>query len=308
MSVLVFSEEKEHTYQLLAKATELAQKMNKKIYCLTTDNPQDCINQGAETVLTVELGVLAVEPYRAALLKAVEASRADIILIGATKFGKEIAPRIASALGVGCMTDCSSIVYVDSEIVIERLTYGGSTIAKETSTSKPTIITVLPRSFEKLNAQQKTGRIKPLTFDVPETKIKVLERREKPKGDQDLENAAIIVSAGRGFKNKEDLKILEELTEALGGAAIGCSRPISADLGWIEEWVGISGKKVKPNLYITCGISGQIQHIAGIRESKIIVSINNDENAGIHGMSDYSIVGDIYEVLPALVKVLKEKA
>ena len=123
-----------------------------------------------------------------------------------------------------------------------------------------------------------------------------------------MENANIIVSAGRGFKNKDDLKILEELAEALGGAAIGCTRPISADLGWMEDWVGISGKKVKPSLYITCGISGQIQHVAGIRDSKIIVSINNDEGAGIHGVSDYSIVGDIYEVVPALVKALKEKA
>ncbi|MFC1803922.1 electron transfer flavoprotein subunit alpha/FixB family protein [Thermoproteota archaeon] len=308
MSILVFSEDKEHAYQLLAKATELAQKRDTNVYCLTANNPQNYINQGAETVYTIELDVLAIEPYRAALLKAVEASGADTILIGATKLGKDIAPRIASALGVGCMTDCSSVEYVDSEIVVERLTYGGLAIAKETSTSKPTVITVPPRSFEKLEAQQKTGEIKLLTFEVPETKIKVLERREKPKGDQDLENAAIIVSAGRGFKNKEDLKILEELAEALGGAAIGCTRPISADLGWMEEWVGISGKKVKPKFYITCGISGQIQHIAGIRDSKIIVSINNDENAGIHGMSDYSIVGDIYEVLPALVEALKEKA
>lgn len=307
MSILVFSEDKDLAYQLLSKAVELAAKMDIAVYALTSDYPQDYINQGAEKVLVSNLGEFSVEKYKAALLKSIEKSDSDIVLIGSTKQGKEIAARIAAALGVGCMSDCNRIDYIDDEIIVEKLTYGGSTIARETSTSKPTIITVLPRSFDKLEPQERTGEIIELSYEAPETKVKVLERREKPKGGQDLDNANIIISAGRGFKKKEDLKLLEELSEALGGAAIGCTRPISADLGWMEEWVGISGKKVKPNLYITCGISGQIQHVAGIRESKIIVSINNDESAGIHGVSDYSIIGDVYEVIPALVKVLKEK-
>ena len=308
MSILVFSEDKEQIYQLLGKASELAQKMGGEVYALASDEPQSYINHGANKVLQANLGEFALEPYRAALLKAVEASGAETVLIGATKRGKELAPRIAAALGVGCMTECNKVDYIDGELVVERLTYGGSTIAKETCSSKPTIISVPPRSFDKLEPAQNTGEVIQLSFDAPKARVKVLERRDKPKGDQDLENADIIVSAGRGFKNKDDLKILNELAEALGGAAIGCTRPISADLGWMEEWVGISGKKVKPSLYITCGISGQIQHIAGIRDSKIIVSINNDEGAGIHGVSDYSIVGDLYQVIPALVKALREKA
>jgi len=308
MSVLVWSEDKEHAYQLIAKGVELTEKKGSEVYVLVSGDAQDYINQAADKVLVAELGEFSVEPYRGALLKAVELSGAEIVLIGASKCGKEVAPRIAAALGVGCMTECTSVDLIDDEFVVERLTYGGSTIAKETCTSNPTIITVPPRSFEKLELKEGTGEVIQLDFDAPEPRVKVLERREKPKGDQDLENADIIVSAGRGFKNKEDLKVLEELAEALGGAAIGCTRPISADLGWMEDWVGISGKKVKPSLYITCGISGQIQHVAGIRDSKIIVSINNDEGAGIHGVSDYSIVGDIYEVVPALVKALKEKA
>jgi electron transfer flavoprotein alpha subunit len=308
MSILVFSEDRELAYQLLAKASELAEKMSKEVYCLVSEAPEEYIKQGADKVLQAELGDFALEPYRAALLKAVEESDAELVLMGATKRGKELAPRIAAALNAGCMTECNKVDYFDGEIVVERLTYGGSTIAKETSTSKPTIITASPRSFDKLEPQNKTGETIKLEFDTVEPKVKVLETREKPKGTQDLENADIIVSAGRGFKAKEDLVLLEELAEALGGAAIGCTRPISADLGWMDDWVGISGKKVKPSLYMTCGVSGQIQHVAGIRDSKIIVSINNDEGAGIHGVSDYSLVGDIYEVLPALVKALKEKA
>ena len=308
MSILVFSEDRELAYQLLGKAKELAEKMGSEVYCLTVNAPEEYIKQGADKALDAGLGDFAVEPYKAALLKAVEASGAELVLIGASKRGKELAPRIASALNAGCMTECNNVDIVDGEIVVERLTYGGSTIAKETSTSKPTVITAPPRSFEKLEPIDKTGEVIKLEYTVPEAKVKVLETREKPKGTQDLENADIIVSAGRGFKAKEDLVLLEELAEALGGAAIGCTRPISADLGWMDDWVGISGKKVKPSLYLTCGVSGQIQHIAGIRDSKIIVSINNDEGAGIHGVSDYSLVGDIYEVLPALVKALKEKA
>jgi electron transfer flavoprotein alpha subunit len=308
MSILVFSEEKDLAFQLLSKARELAGHMNSSVYCLASGEPQDYLHYGADNVLLTELGDFEVEPFRTVLLKAIEVSNADLVIIGASKRGKEIAPRIAAALGVGCMNECNQINFTDGKIIVERLTYGGSTIARETCSSKPTIITVPANCFEKLEKTAKRGEIASLEVILPEAKVKVIERRDKPKGDQDLENADIIISAGRGFKNKEDIKLLEELGELLGGAAIGCSRPISADLGWMEEWVGISGKKVNPNLYITCGISGQIQHVAGIRDSKTIISINNDESAGIHKISDYSLMGDIYEVVPELIKALKEKA
>lgn len=309
MTILVYSEDQELAFQILAKARELADAKSVKVVALVTaGSPQEYINQGADKALSVDgLGAFSVTPYRAALLKAVEEASPEIILLGASKRGKELAPRIAAALGVGCMTECNNVSREEGKIVVERLTYGGSTIAKEYSTSTPTIITVPPRSFDKLEASERKGEIVSLTGDVAEPMVKVLEVREKPKGSSDVENADVIISAGRGFKAKEDLKLLEEVASLLD-AAVGCTRPISADLGWMDEWVGISGKKVKPSLYIACGISGQIQHVAGIRDSKIIVSINNEESAGIHGMSDYSIVGDVYEVVPALVKALKERA
>lgn len=309
MAFLVYSEEQELAFQILGKARELADAKGVSVVALVTiGSPQDYINQGADKVLNVEnLGAFEVAPYRAALLKAVKEVNPEVILMGASKRGKELAPRIAAALGVGCMTECNTVALEEGKIVVERLTYGGSTIAKEYSTSTPTIITVPPRSFEKREASERTGEIISLAVEAVESRVKVLEVKEKPKGSSDVENADVIISAGRGFKAKEDLKLLDELASLLD-AAVGCTRPISADLGWMDEWVGISGKKVKPSLYIACGISGQIQHVAGIRDSKIIVSINNDESAGIHGMSDYSIVGDIYEVVPALVKALKEKA
>jgi electron transfer flavoprotein alpha subunit len=188
----------------------------------------------------------------------------------------------------------------------ERLTYAGSTISTEVSRKAPHIATVPARAFEKPEPSAGVSEIVTLDVTIPEPRVKVVERRDKAKGDTGLEDALIIVSAGRGFKAKEDLKILEELAGVLG-AKVGCSRPISADLGWMEAWIGISGRKVSPKLYLACGISGTIQHAAGIRDSQIIVSINKEESANIHEISDYSIVGDLYAVLPALVKALKEK-
>jgi len=309
MSFLVYSEDRELAFQILAMARELADVKGSEVVALVTDGaPQEYINQGADKALSVGgLGSFALAPYRAAVLKAIDEEAPEFILMGATKRGKELAPRVAAALGVGCMTECYNLSLEDGRLEVERLTYGGSTVAKEYSTSVPTVITVLPRSFEKLEAAKRSGEVIALVVEAPGPDVKVIEVREKPKSSTDVENADIIISAGRGFKEKDDLKMLDELAEILG-AAVGCTRPISADLGWMDFWVGISGKKVNPSLYITCGISGQIQHVAGMRDSKIIVSINNDESAGIHKVSDYSIVGNIYEVVPALIKALKERA
>jgi electron transfer flavoprotein alpha subunit len=251
--------------------------------------------------------LFSVSAYKAAFLKAVEASDPGIILIGATKRGKELAARVAAALDTGCMTECLSLeLDAEGNLIGERLTYAGSTITTEVSMKAPHIATIPSRAFEAPESNDEVGEVIPLDVSIPKTRVKIVERREKVKGDLDLEGVSIIVSAGRGVKAKEDLQILEELAEVLE-AKIGCSRPISADLGWMEEWIGISGRKVSPKLYLACGISGTIQHAAGIRNSQLIISINEDENASIHEISDYSVVGDLYTVVPALIKSLKEK-
>jgi electron transfer flavoprotein alpha subunit len=239
------------------------------------------------------------------VLEVTKQSKPDYIIIGATKIGKEIAARVAGVLGVGCMTDCIMLKVENKNIIGERLTYGGSTISKEICYSKPSIISVPIKTFDEADPFYK-GKIIELEIEAIKAPVKVVKRRIKKVSDVKLDNARVIVSAGRGFKAKDDLAILEELAEVLG-AKMACSRPISADQGWMEDWVGISGKKVKPMLYVACGISGTIQHIAGVRDSKIIISINNDESAGIHKLSDYSIVGDLYKVIPALSKAFKEQ-
>ena len=313
-NVLAFSEDRGLLIQLLGKGKELADSLGGELNVLLVgsniSDPGEPARYGStETFVADGPGFehFSVEAYRAAFLKAVKASNPGMILIGATKRGKELAARVAAALDTGCMTECLSLeVDEEGNLMGERLTYAGSTISTEVSRKTPHIATIPARAFEKPEPSEGVCEIVTLDVSIPDPRVKVVERRDKAKGDTGLEDAPIIVSAGRGFKAKEDLKILEELADVLG-AKVGCSRPISADLGWMEEWIGISGRKVSPKLYLACGISGTIQHAAGIRDSQIIVSINKEESANIHEISDYSIVGDLYAVLPALVKALKEK-
>jgi electron transfer flavoprotein alpha subunit len=313
-SVLVYSEDGELALQLLGKGRELADKIGAELVALAIgprrSDPDRFVEHGADRVIVVDDPVLSkfgVEPYRAAVLRAVKAVDPEMILIGATKRGKELAARVAAALDTGCMTECFHLD-VDGEGRLEarRLTYGGSTVATEVSKRRPHMATVPARAFKKLEPSPRKEEVVELDVEIPAPLVEVVETRQKARGEAGLEDAPVIVSAGRGFKEKGDLRLLEALAEVLG-ARIGCTRPIAADLGWLEEWIGISGHKVAPRLYVACGISGTIQHAAGIRDARLIVSINNQEGASIHEMSDYSIVGDLYTVLPALTKALKEK-
>jgi electron transfer flavoprotein alpha subunit len=313
MNVLVFSEDRDLLLQLMGKGRELSESLGGELTMLLVGSNLSELGEltryGSQKMLVADdLGFehFNVEAYKAAFLKAVEASDPGIILIGATKRGKELAARVAASLDTGCMTECLSLEMGEGGLVGERFAYGGSAIATEVSTKVPYVATVPSRVFEKAEPVDWEGEMVHLDVEVPEPRVRVVERREKASGDLDLEGAPVIVSAGRGFKAKEDLSLLEELAGIID-AKIGCSRPISADLGWMEEWIGISGRKVAPKLYIACGISGTIQHAAGIRKAQIIVSINETETANIHEISDYSIVGDIYTVLPALTKALEEK-
>ncbi len=313
-NVLAFSEDRELLIQLLGKGKELADslggELNVQLVGSNIYDSGELAQYGSKKTLVADgpgFEHFSVEAYKAAFLKAVEASDPGIILIGATKRGKELAARVAAALDTGCMTECFSLdVDEEGSLLGERLTYAGSTIATEVSRRSPHIATIPSRAFETPAPGEGVGEIVILDVVIPELRVKIVERRDKSKGDMDLEGASIIVSAGRGVKAKEDLKILEALAEVLG-AKVGCSRPISADLDWMEEWIGISGRKVSPKLYLACGISGTIQHAAGIRNSQIIVSINEDANANIHEISDYSFVGDLYTVVPALINALKKK-
>jgi len=304
MKTLIYSENTELALQLLGKALQLS-GVDVSAVAVDAEQANALTGNGAAKAYLVKDS--SFDSLRAGILDVVAKESPDLIMFGSTKRGRELAPRVAAALKAGYSGDCFDAQPAADGFAVKRLAYGGSTIASTTIRGKPAIISVPARSFQKPEAQGKKGEIIELNATASTPKVKVLESRPKKTGDAGLENAKVIVSAGRGFKKREDLKLLEELASELG-AKMGCSRPVSADLGWMDQWVGISGKKVAPRLYVACGISGTIQHAAGMRDSQLVVSVNNDEAAGIHELSDYSIVGDIYSVLPALTRVLRERA
>ena len=188
--------------------------------------------------------------------------------------------------------------------------FSGNAISVEQFNSKPVIITIPSKVFDPIKKDEKRkGNITKKKITTEKYSSNILRIKEMETGGVNVEDAEIIVSCGRGLKNKDDIKLIEDLASALKGKTVGCSRPIAADLKWLPEdhWIGLSGHKVKPKLYIAAGISGQIQHIAGMRDSGIIVAINKDPEALIFKSADYGIIGDLYEVLPKLTNAVKEK-
>ena len=303
MKTLVYSENTELSMQLLGKALQLS---GAGVSAIAVGSAQaDALAECGAKVYAVKDG--ATDAMKVAMLRVITAESPDLVMVGSTKRGRELATRVAAALNAGYSGDCYDIQLTDGGFTTKRLTYSGAVVATGTIKGKPVIVGVPARSFQKPEVQGTQGVIVELEVIVPASRVRIVKTRPKRTGDAGLENAKIIVSAGRGFKKREDLKLLEDLATVLD-AKMGRSRPVSADLGWMDQWVGISGKKVAPRLYVACGISGTIQHAAGIRDSQTIVSINIDESAGIHELSDYSIVGDIYTILPALTRALRERA
>jgi electron transfer flavoprotein alpha subunit len=315
--VLVYSDDKKLVLELLRPGREISDELGKNTKALIigkTDEvfAKELISYGADEVIIAEtdIDMFKVEEYADLIEKIIKETNEEIILIGSNKNGKELASRLAAKIDAGCIIDCINIYAKDEKLTVERVIYSGNAIAVEQFNSKPQIITVPIKVYEPLKRDEnRTGKISKKKFDVGKYSSKVLRIQEMQTGDVNVEEAEIIVSCGRGFKNKEDIKLVQELADVLKGRTVGCSRPIAADMKWLSEdhWIGLSGHKVKPKLYIAAGISGQIQHIAGMRDSRVIVAINKDPEALIFKSADYGIVGDLYEVIPKLTTKIKEK-
>ena len=319
MTVLVFSENLEVAAELLGKGRELANDLGTKLAAALLGSgvkgkERELISYGADVVYVVDhpsLSTFFPETYTEALLRVVEEAKPEVLLIGGTKRGRETAPRLATRLNAGCVAGATNL-RIDKEkgiLVAERPAISAMVVATEFSKTKPQIATVPPRTFEKPpKDESRKGEVVEVKVEIPPVEKKVLELKAKEVKGIRIEDAELITSCGRGFRKKEDLKLLEELASLIG-ATLGCSRPIAADLKWLPEdhWVGLSGHKVKPKMYMAVGISGQVQHLAGMRDSKLIVAINKDPDAPIFKVADYGIVGDLYQVLPALINYLKSR-
>ncbi len=313
--IVVYSDEKNLVNELLSKAQDLAKEQKTKAVAVeigAENYAKDYIAHGADEVYVLETDQkdFKAEEYAQLLEQLITETKAETVLIGSNKNGKELAPRLAANLSTGCITDSTNIYFKDGNLTAERIVYSGNAIAVEQFKTTPHIITIPSKVFDPL--PKNTGKKAEITkkqYTVDTTHSKVIKIEEKQTGGVNVEDAEIIVSCGRGFKNKEDIKMINDLATVLKGKTVGCSRPISADLKWLSEdhWIGLSGHKVKPKLYIAAGISGQIQHIAGMRDSGIIVAINKDPEALIFKSADYGIVGDLYTVLPKLTDAIKQK-
>jgi electron transfer flavoprotein alpha subunit len=313
--VLVYSDDKKLILELLNKATELAKELHKKVIAITIGHEEfakEFVEHGADLVLVVETSLhqFKAEEYTSILQTVMKDYGNEIVLIGSNKNGKELAARLAAKLDAGCIMDCIKVYLHDKKLTTERIVYSGNAIAIEEFTSAPQILTIPPKVFDPLpRNEHHKGEIVKKKIEPEYSPSKIVKIQEMKSEEVNVEDAEIIVSCGRGFKKKEDIKLVSELADVLKGRTVGCSRPIAADLKWLSEdhWIGLSGHKVKPKLYIACGISGQIQHIAGMRDSGVIVAINKDPEALIFKSADYGIVGDLYQVLPKLTSAIKGK-
>jgi electron transfer flavoprotein alpha subunit len=313
--ILVFSEDYDLTLEMLGKARELADKLRTELAAVqfgkgAQEKAKDLIRHGAEKVYLIDnpaFEVFQTEACLSVLHDVAARYHPEILMIGSTRNGKPLAARLATRLDAGCVPDCISLVIDEGgRLIGERITYGGNALAKMAFKSKPQVVTVPARAFEKPVPQERKGEVVKLDVKVETSKVEVVERKPLETSSQKVEEAEVIVSCGRGLEKKDDIALLKEVADTVGGQ-VGCSRPLVEDRKWFSDWIGLSGHKVKPKLYIASGVSGVIQHVAGIRDAKIIVAINKDPEAPIFEIADYGVVGDLYEVLPALKEALKKQ-
>ncbi|WP_428911743.1 electron transfer flavoprotein subunit alpha/FixB family protein [Niallia sp. Krafla_26] len=245
--------------------------------------------------------------YLQALFQLVEQVKPDVILMGHTAVGKDVSPRLATKLGVGLISDVTHIELEENEIIFTRPIYAGKAFQKKKIVSGTIFATIRPNNIPLVEADS-SRNAESITFNPTITDIRTVVKDivQKSVGGVDLTEAKVIVSGGRGVKNEEGFKLLDELAKVLGGA-VGASRG-ACDAGYCDYsmQVGQTGKVVTPDLYIACGISGAIQHLAGMSNSKVIVAINKDPEAPIFSVADYGIVGDLFEVVPLLTEEFKK--
>jgi len=323
--VWVFAEQRDGivasvAFELLAKAKELAKDLNTYVGAILlgsniTGKAQELIYRGADKVFVVDSPALEhyiAENYTKAISGLIGKYKPEIILAGATTTGRSLVSRIAVNIYAGLTADCTGLdIDKEKKILIQtRPAFGGNIMAQIISPNhRPQMATVRHKVMpEAIADSSRKGEIIKDNFDqnLQDKRIKFLDFIKEAISTVNLSEADIIVSGGRGLGEGKNFSLIEELAEVLG-AAVGSSRA-SVDAGWIpySHQVGQTGRTVCPKIYIACGISGQIQHLVGMQSAKTIIAINKDSDAPIFKVADYSIVGDIFKVIPLLIKKLKQ--
>lgn len=321
--VWVFAEQRENkilniSLELLREGRKIADKLGVKLTAMLLGNNIDdmagkLVKYGADEVLSIDdkfLEVYSTEAYTRVISEFIKEKKPEIVLIGATAIGRDLGPRLAARVKTGLTADCTKLD-VDLEtrgLLQTRPAFGGNLMATIICPKhRPQMSTVRPGVMERGKFDEsRTGTIKKVFFELMEEdkNTEVLEVVKIQKHEVKLEEAKIIVSGGRGLGDAKGFELLQALAKKLGGE-LGASRG-AVDADWIQQshQVGQTGKTVRPKLYVACGISGAIQHLAGMSTSECIVAINKDKNAPIFQVAHYGIVGDVYEILPALIESL----
>ncbi|BDU83259.1 electron transfer flavoprotein subunit alpha/FixB family protein [Clostridium perfringens] len=327
--VWVFAEQREGQLQkvsleLLGEGRKIADKLGSKLTALLIGNKvqnlvEDLSRHGADEVLVVdapELEHYTTDGYTKAICELANAKKPNIIFIGATFIGRDLGPRVAARLETGLTADCTSLdVDVESgDLLATRPAFGGNLMATIVCPDhRPQMATVRPGVFEKLPLGENDAIVEnvEVKFNSNDIRTKIVEIIKEHKDIVDISEANVLVAGGRGIGSEENFKMLKELAEVMNGS-IAASRA-AVEKGWVDKdyQVGQTGKTVRPNIYVACGISGAIQHAAGMQDSDMIIAINKDANAPIMKIADYAIVGDVNKVVPefiAQLKAMKEEA
>lgn len=321
-NVFVFVEQREGVIQsvaleLLGKAKDLATALDEKVVAMfagynITDQAQSLIEYGVDEVIvadSIELKDYLTEQYAQAIGQIIITNKPNIVMLGATTIGRDLAPRLSARLSTGLTADCTRLeISEDKQFLMTRPAFGGNLMATIVSPDhRPQMSTVRPGVMQKMerNASRK-GEIKTFNvqFDKSKFKVRLIKKVEENKGMIDITEANILISGGRGVGNQAGFDKLKPLAEILN-AEVSASRAM-VDAGVIahERQVGQTGKTVRPHLYLALGISGAIQHLAGMEESEFIIAINKDKFAPIFSVSDVGIVGDLNKIVPMLTERL----
>jgi len=321
--VLVFAEQRENkvkkpVLEAISEGRRMADKLSGDLTVLLIGDDlagleAEITRLGADCVLRVKearLKLYAPEAYARAAEEAVRLSDPALFLFSSSAMGRDLAARMAARLRTALASDCTGLAVEGGEIAAIRPVYSGKAIAKVVfAAARPAMATLRPNVFPVLaEPRAARGEIRDLQvpFEQRHFRCAAVEVKTEQGAELDVAEAGVVVSGGRAMKSGENFKYIKDLADVLGGA-VGASRA-AVDIGWIDHQhqVGQTGKVVSPNLYIACGISGAIQHIAGMSSSKVIVAINKDPEAPIFKLADYGIVGDLFQVIPLMVQEIRK--
>jgi electron transfer flavoprotein alpha subunit len=303
---------KKVSFEAASTASKLAKELNLEVEAVVTGSDVNNLNEISKYGISKVTHLKSPDfenytssGYTEAISNYAKEVNAVCLIVGNTSLGNDLAPRLAVKLNSGCIMDCVDLKVESGEIIATRPIYAGKAFIKVKLSSDVKVFTIRPNVFKAEVYDNTNASVETKAISNPNLSSKVVSFK-KSEGKLDVAEADIIVSGGRGMKGPENFNLIESLADSLG-AAVGASRAV-VDAGWRphREQVGQTGKTVSPSLYIACGISGAIQHLAGMSTSKYIVAINKDKDAPIFSVADYGIAGDLFEILPVLTEEIKK--